>query len=301
MAFLLEPAPPFRLDLTVWALRRRQNNVIDRWDGRTYSRTLILSGKPVEVTVVQTGTADNPTLKVEATGARIAGHTKLELKPGLERMLGLNTDLSHFYAFALKDARLAPLIDRFRGVKPPRFPAVFEGLANGIACQQLSLTVGITLLSRLAERFGAKAGDTHAFPRPCDLAGQDPRRIRSLGFSEHKVRALLEAAEEIVSGRLDLEALASLDDDSVQRRLLSLRGVGRWTAEYVLLRGLGRTHVFPGDDVGARKGLAKWLELSSTPSDYAGTRAILDAWRPYAGLIYFHLLLQGLAGKGDVT
>lgn len=301
MTFLLEPAPPFRLDLTVWALRRRQNNAIDRWDGRTYSRTLILSGKPVEVAVVQTGTADNPTLKVEATGARITGHTKAELKLSLERMLGLNTDLSHFYAFALKDARLAPLIDRFRGVKPPRFPTVFEGLANGIACQQLSLTVGITLLNRLAERFGVKAGDTHAFPRPHDIAGQDPRRIRSLGFSEHKARALLEAAEEIVSGRLDLEALASLDDDSAQQRLQALRGVGRWTAEYVLLRGLGRTHVFPGDDVGARNSLSKWLELSSTPSDYAGTRAILDAWRPYAGLIYFHLLLRGLAEKGDVT
>lgn len=301
MAFLLEPVPPFRLDLTVWALRRRQRNVIDRWDGRTYGRTLILSGKPVEVTVVQTGTADRPILKAEATGATIAGHAKLELKLSLERLLGLNTDLSRFYAFALKDARLAPLISRFRGVKPPRFPTVFEGLANGIACQQLSLTVGITLLNRLTECFGAKAGDTHAFPRPCDLAGRDPRQIRALGFSEHKARALLEAAEEIVSGRLDLEVLASLDDDSVQQRLQSLRGVGRWTAEYVLLRGLGRTHVFPGDDVGARNGLAKWLELSSTPSDYAGTRAILDAWRPYAGLIYFHLLLQGLAGKGDVT
>lgn len=301
MAFLLEPVPPFRLDLTVWALRRRQRNVIDRWDGRTYGRTLILSGKPVEVTVVQTGTADRPILKAEATGATIAGHAKLELKLSLERLLGLNTDLSRFYAFALKDARLAPLINRFRGVKPPRFPTVFEGLANGIACQQLSLTVGITLLNRLTECFGAKAGDTHAFPRPCDLAGRDPRQIRALGFSEHKARALLEAAEEIVSGRLDLEVLASLDDDSVQQRLQSLRGVGRWTAEYVLLRGLGRTHVFPGDDVGARNGLAKWLELSSTPSDYAGTRAILDAWRPYAGLIYFHLLLQGLAGKGDVT
>src|SRR5574340_809639 len=122
MAFLLEPAPPFRLDLTVWALRRRQNNVIDRWDGRTYSRTLILSGKPVEVTVVQTGTADNPTLKVEATGARIAGHAKLELKPGLERMLGLNTDLSRFYAFALEDAvplRLAlPVSMRFSILAP---------------------------------------------------------------------------------------------------------------------------------------------------------------------------------------
>jgi DNA-3-methyladenine glycosylase II len=76
-----------------------------------------------------------------------------------------------------------------------------------------------------------------------------------------------------------------------------LRGVGRWTAEYVLLRGCGRLHVFPGDDVGAQKRLARWLGRPR-PLDYAGVGRAVSRWQPYAGLVYFHLLLAGLSDSG---
>jgi DNA-3-methyladenine glycosylase II len=79
--------------------------------------------------------------------------------------------------------------------------------------------------------------------------------------------------------------------------LLALRGVGRWSAEYVMLRGLGRLHVFPGDDVGAQKRLARWLGRPG-PLDYAGVRKAVAPWQPYAGLVYFHLLLDGLSRAG---
>ena len=62
-AFLLEPIPPFRLDLTAWTLRRRPDNAIDRWDGTTYRRALALANGPVEVTVVQTGPPEAPRLE----------------------------------------------------------------------------------------------------------------------------------------------------------------------------------------------------------------------------------------------
>jgi DNA-3-methyladenine glycosylase II len=76
-----------------------------------------------------------------------------------------------------------------------------------------------------------------------------------------------------------------------------LRGVGRWTTEYVLLRGLGRLHIFPGDDVGARNLLQRWLRLRK-PLDYQGVRRVLTPWHPFGGLIYFHLLMNGLDEKG---
>jgi DNA-3-methyladenine glycosylase II len=69
------------------------------------------------------------------------------------------------------------------------------------------------------------------------------------------------------------------------------------TAEYVLLRGLGRTHIFPGDDVGARNNLKRWLRLEK-PLDYEAVRRTLERWHPYAGLIYFHMLLDRLAEAG---
>jgi DNA-3-methyladenine glycosylase II len=81
--------------------------------------------------------------------------------------------------------------------------------------------------------------------------------------------------------------------------LTSLSGIGRWSAEYVLLRGLGRLHVFPGDDVGARNNLARWLGLES-PLDYGAVRRAVSRWQPYAGMVYFHLLLDRLAAADEL-
>jgi DNA-3-methyladenine glycosylase II len=120
-----------------------------------------------------------------------------------------------------------------------------------------------------------------------------------LARSSHSrgVDALLALARAIERRQIDLEWLVSRDDAEVCARLLELRGVGRWTAEYVLLRGLGRLHVFPGDDVGAQKRLARWLGRPDS-LDYAGVRRAVEPWRPYAGLVYFHLLLDGLSHAG---
>jgi hypothetical protein len=136
-----------------------------------------------------------------------------------------------------------------------------------------------------------------AFPRPEDLAMLHPAQLRRLGFSLQKGRAIIELAKSIAIDGLDLEALAELPDGEAIECLCALRGVGRWSAEYVLLRGLGRTHVFPGDDVGARKNLARWLNLVK-PLDYATVHRTLARWHPYSGLVYFHLLLDRLEEAG---
>ena len=103
--------------------------------------------------------------------------------------------------------------------------------------------------------------------------------------------------KEITSGQLNLESLADSDNQEATARLLELPGVGRWTAECVLLRGMGRVDVFPGDDVGARNNLARWLRLRK-PLDYGRVMRVTGKWRPYGGLVYFHLLLDGLERAG---
>jgi DNA-3-methyladenine glycosylase II len=204
---------------------------------------------------------------------------------------------------AMHDRRLAPLAEQFRGVKPPRFRTVFEAFVNAVACQQLSLTVGIELLNRLTTDFGLSADSyapQHAFPRPEDLVHVGPNHFRQLGFSYDKARSILELADQMVLGRFDASALERADNSAALEQLCGLRGVGRWTAEYVLLRGLGRIDVFPGDDVGARNRLATWLKRREELS-YEAVERIVARWRPYAGLVYFHLLLAGLAESGELS
>jgi DNA-3-methyladenine glycosylase II len=299
MTFTMVPTPPFRLDLTVWTLRRRAANAIDRWDGRVYRRVLALRGTAVEIAVVQVGSR----IRVEAQAdGRLPRDARARVVAMLERVLGLRTDLAPFYRFAQRDARLRPLADRFRGFKPPRFPSVFEALLNAFACQQLSITVGLELLNRLSERYGAGSADgrPHGFPEAAAMAPARIGSLRRLGFSRAKSRGMIELARAVADGRLDLDGLAELDDDDARTALLALRGVGRWSAEYVLLRGLGRLHVFPGDDVGARKALGQWLG-SRTLSGYDAVERALSPWKRWAGLIYFHLLLRGLADRDQLA
>jgi DNA-3-methyladenine glycosylase II len=299
----LHPRAPFRFDLTVWALRRRALNEVDAWDGSTYRRVLVLDDTPVEVAVSQEGGTGTPALHLTLTSAAKRRNTRPEARAALEKMLSLELDIDPFYILADVDPVLAPLASRFRGLRPSRFASVFECLVNAVALQQLSLAAGLTLLNRLSRSYGAcvsAAGNpVYAFPEPAELAAAQPDSIRTLGFSLRKATTIVAIAHAANEGLLDLESLATHDDQHVVETLTQIAGIGRWSAEYTLLRGLGRLHVFPGDDVGARKNLARWLGLAK-PLDYNGVQHAVAGWRPYAGLIYFHLLLDRLAARGDL-
>ncbi len=300
-SFVLEPILPFRLDLTVWALRRRPDNVVDRWDGRTYRRVLPLPAGFVEVAVTQSGLPETPQLRVTVGATSLCHEVQQGVTTTLERLLGFRTDVADFYPLASRDAALGPLAQRFRGMKPPRFATIFEGVITAMASQQVTKALSVLLLNRLAVSYGVAVheGDVaaYAFPQAEALATLHPAHLRELGFSLQKGCAMIELARAITEEGLDLEGLAELPDEEAIECLCGLRGVGRWSAEYVLLRGLGRTHVFPGDDVGARKNLQRWLNLVK-PLDYAGVHRTVERWRPYGGLVYFHLLLDRLEKAG---
>ena len=297
LTFQVKPVPPFRLDLTVQALQRRAINAVDRRDGTTYRRTLVVNGRPLRVEVVQIAPSGCPMLQVTVSGSGLPPSTKFVAMSALTRLLGFDRCLADFYRVAADDPVLGHLARSFRGLKPPRFPTLFETLVNAFACQQVSLGLGIQLLNRLAADFApgldGPGGRAFAFPSPDDLAGCTPDQLRALGFSRQKGQAIIELARAVAGPCLDLDELEDLDDAAAVARLRTLRGVGRWTAEYVLLRGLGRLHVFPGDDVGARNNLQRWLGLLE-PLDYEGVGRVLAKWEPFQGLVYLHLLLRGL-------
>ena len=296
----LRPRPPFRLDLTDWALRRQPHNAIDRWDGRTWRRVLAVGDGAIELQVDQRGPAEAAVLDVRLGGTGPGADD--EARAAATRILGLDADLSGFYRMAAADPRLTPLAARYRGMHPQRFPDLFEALANAVACQQVSLNVGIALLGRLARRHSRPLpgdGGAYAFPHEQDLRLADPAALRQDGWSRQKIAYLLDIASAVgdESWRRRLEAASDAD---AYAELVRLRGVGRWSAQYALLRGLGRWSAFPLDDVGARKYLGLWLGLPAAP-DARTTDTIVSRWQPYAGLVYFHLLLWRLERSGAIA
>lgn len=293
---------PFRLDLTVWALRRRAKNAVDRWDHGRYSRVIVADGRPARLTVIQETADLQPTLTVAVESAtRVSTRTRHEVGLLVQKMFGLAVDLQPFYQLARDNAIIGPLVERFSGVRPPRFPTVFEGLVNSIACQQVTLDLGIVLLNRLSERFGAhmtcRGAVVHAFPTPADLATAPEDSIRELGFSRQKTRALQELSTQVADASVDLASLDRLANTEAITYLSRIRGIGRWSAEYVLLRGLGRLDTFPGDDIGAQNNLQRLFHLADKPT-YDHIRQLTEPWHPYEGLVYFHLLLDKLRANG---
>jgi len=297
----LPVAALFRLDLTMWVLRRREKNALDRWDGREYSRIVVLRGAPVRVIVSQNSPTEL-TVKLHSPG-QLSLDQQTAAQAIVHRMLGLAVDVQPFQVLAAKRPELKPLVEQFRGVRPPRFPTIFEALVNAISCQQISLDAGITLLNRLAETYGPGLSDgedtAHAFPRPEDVLDIPEEDFRKLGFSYQKARATKAAAYAIASGELQPEELEHASNEEALSKLQTIRGIGRWSAEYVLLRGLGRLDIFPGDDIGGQNNIQKLLGLSARPG-YEELKTLADAWHPYAGFVYFHLLLGKLHEKGLV-
>ena len=295
-------SPPFLLDYVVWALRRRAHNDVDRYDGRCYHRVLCLAGEPAELAVRQDTATRTPSLIAELRGpAGSPGRIAVaSVRPVLERMLGLTADLAGIYEVAARDDRLRTLALRFRGMRPPCFPTVFVALVYAVACQQLSLDVGIHLLNRLARRFGpAVPGAGYGFPEPGRLAAADPAELRSLGFSRAKARTITDIAAQVAARNLDLESLRDADHATALPVLLGLPGIGRWSAVFVLLRGLARYQVLPGDDVGARNNLRRRFGLPEG-AGYDAVARFSRRWWPYGGLVYFHLLLDALAARGEL-
>jgi DNA-3-methyladenine glycosylase II len=299
IVYYISPTAPFKLDLTVWALRRRKENSYDRWDDGVYKRILVVHGNPTLVHIKQIAPARRPKLEVVLKGS---GALDLEATIGIiERTLGLKTNLAGFYRRIAKDEKLGSIFKRFMGLKPPRFPSLYEAIVNGICCQQLSLTVGIILLSRLSQKYGlgVKSDDQRAFPEPDSIAKSSIQELRGLGLSGQKARALIALSKELLAKPVGYKDLEKLDGESVITHLTGYFGVGRWTAEYVLLRGLGRLESFPGDDIGARNNLKARLGISG-PLSYQDVKAIVSRWHPYEGFVYFHFVLEKLRERGFV-
>lgn len=302
--FEIKTQVPFRLDFTVWVLRRREKNIVDGWDGQFYQRVLEIDGQLVAVKAQQAGAKSAPKIKVELTAkSEISAKAQLKIEKIISKMLGLNINLKLFYLIASKNPIVSELALKFYGMRPTRYPTVFEALINAVACQQVSLDAGIAILNRLIKNYGASMkvdGCTHyAFPTPENLINISDEEFKQVGFSRQKAKTIRNIALGVVNNGIALEKLEDLNNPMALEYLRSFHGIGRWSAEYVLLRGLGRLDVFPGDDVGGQNNLQKLFGLSSRPG-YDQSKFQVNKFHPYEGLIYFYMLLNKLYKNGAV-
>ncbi|MEI4523979.1 DNA-3-methyladenine glycosylase family protein [Pseudomonas sp. CCNWLW23] len=165
---------------------------------------------------------------------------------------------------------------------PARDP--YESLVRAIAYQQLHAKAGDAILGRLMGLFPGQS-----FPRPQQILATKVERLRACGFSASKIATIQGIAQATLDGVVpDYPTARAMDDETLIERLTSLRGVGRWTVEMLLIYSLERMDVLPADDFGVREGYRrlKGLEVQPTRKQMI---EIGQAWKPYRTVAAWYL------------
>jgi len=300
--FTLTPLPPYTLALTAARFARFQDEIVDRVQPKGYQRLLSVGKQLALATVTDEGTTAKPLLRVELQGTRRADLDRPEFAAQLRHILCTDLDLKPFYRLARKDALLAPLVPRFRGLKLTASPTVFESLVMAVLSQQVNLTFAYSIKKELVEAFGHKwrvNGETYyTFPGPERFAAETEEHLRQFRLSGAKAGTLVRLGQAFASGALRQEELASLPDEGVIERLTQVKGIGRWSAETCLMRGLARVDAFPGGDLGVVKYLAQGLLGKTEQSTEGEMRTFAERWRPYRGLALLYCYAELMRRRG---
>ena len=292
-------AGPLDVPGSLEGYRRAGDDLLDRWDGAVWLRTLPLDGRPVAVAARPVGSVSAPALLVAV------GDGGADAAAGRALAGAFVTAPAALRELAAADPVVAAVADRWPGVGPVLQRDLLTAVVRSISAQQITLSFAAVLRARLARRFGVR----HTIPVPggpaegsgevwsldaAALAGAEVAELRALQFSNAKAVAIVTFAGAVAAGRLRLDELSALPDEQVIDRLVAFPGIGRWTAEWLLARTLGRPRVVAGD-LGVRKAVGAAYLDGRMPSP-TEVRAATAHWGAAAGVAQ-QLLLHSLANR----
>jgi len=291
----------FRVDLlapldiagSLELFRRSGDDLIDRWDGARLVRALVTGAACIPFVATAIEDVATPAFAVQADAA----HKDL-VRATVETTF---TPAPANYARLLEqDPVLAALDARFPGIRQIRQLDLFTALVRCISAQQVNLRWAVTTRRRLAEAFGQRqeiAGDVVYSLDPARIAGVDPTEIRALQFTTSKSVSIVATAQALLRENITAETLADVPNEDIIARLSTIKGIGRWSAEWVLARTLGRAQVVAGD-LGVRKAVGLAYLDTPLPSE-TEVRSATAHWGESAGTAQA-LLLHAL-GEGALT
>lgn len=279
----------YRLDLTTQALRRIAANVVDivRDDG-VYFRAVHDAGRTVALSV---RTIRPGFLELRSTARQAERYVPL-----IEKMLGLHAGARGWKRRAANFPWLARLSGALAGLRPPRYPTLWEALAHAIVFQQISIHAAGAIMRRTVEALSPELDvegvRMRAFPTGEQFLEAGVDRLRRCGLSLNKAGHLCGCARALADGRVSAAAIEELPTEDAIALLTTLPGIGRWSASVVMLRGFGRLDTFPRGDSGVARALR---ELSGDPG--IDEDELLSALGPVRGMLYFYLLLGRLRNR----
>ena len=299
----ITPTPPYDFDLTAaYATYFRGQYGAESFHEGLFRRLLDCRGHLCLVGVRSAGEVDSPVLEVEieAAGTSLDADLKSEVKRQVVWILGMDQDLGPFYHVALGDSVVRPLALGLRGLHVPHTTTVYEALVLAILGQQISSHVARMVRTLLIQTYGPSAefmGVTYyAFPRPEAIVAAGVEGLRSIKFSARKAEYIVGIATRVASGEVDLEVLRHHSDEEVVRTLVGIRGVGLWTAQWLLIRALGRTDGFPYGDLALQRLLGLLMD-KGTPFSPEEALEYSRRWSPFRSYMTTYLFAAARSGR----
>jgi DNA-3-methyladenine glycosylase II len=296
----LEPTPPYDFELSA-RIFSGGDGQFRAFDDGTFWQMMRVDSGPFLCRIRSMGDVDRPLLNVQTRFVHAAESNGNQVEGKVNALLNLQLDLKPFYRIVSKnDPILAQLALRLKGLKSPRTETVFEALVDSIIEQQISLDVARVLQLRLIKRFGevAKIDDAtyYAFPQPTDLSNATIEEMRNLGLSLRKAEYIRDSAKAVMDGKIDLESLRDRSSaEDVIEYLTNIRGIGPWTAELVMIRGMGRFDAIPADDLGIKRTISHFY-FDGKATSASQVRLLASKWGKWRGLASFYLIMAERIG-----
>lgn len=210
----------------------------------------------------------------------------------------MNQELGNFYEMADKERVLQKIVRKYRGLRIICIPDLFEALTWAIIGQQINLTFAYTLKRRFVVHFGeclTFEGNTYwLFPEFETIANIEIDDLRKLQFTSRKAEYITGVAKAMTSGQLTKEALLQQDYQQVKKSLMAIRGVGAWTADYVMMKCLHHPAAFPMADVGLHQAIKRQLGLECKPTieEIEEMSTNWGGWQAYATFYLWRSLYE---------
>jgi DNA-3-methyladenine glycosylase II len=290
--------PPFRFALSCEIFANGDKQIRKYEKGRFW-QVIRVNGKPVLAVVESIGTVDEPKVAVELkSDTAITNEDTKKAEKTVTALFSLDYDLKPFYETAKADKIMAHLTRELWGLKNPTTPTVFEALVDSIVEQQISLKVANSLENRIIKKFGESLDLEGAvyfvYPTPQRLASVSIEEFRQCGLSFRKGEYIKGASTLIAEGKLNLEELKNYESsEQIIRKLDKIRGIGVWTAELTMLRGMQRLEALPADDLGLRRVISRYYRDGKAISS-AEARQIAESWGEWKGLASYYLVVADM-------
>ncbi|WP_429745261.1 DNA-3-methyladenine glycosylase family protein [Bacillus salipaludis] len=254
-------------------------------------------GQENPIIEINANAEDNLVIRFLGDSAPPSKMTRTAVADYVWEWFDLERDLVPFYGMAKKDSLLKRTADSFYGLRIMGIPDLFEALCWGILGQQINLTFAYTLKRRLVEKFGRCVefeGESYwLFPTPSAIAHLSVEELLELRMTVKKCEYLIEVANLMVEGKLSKEMLLDSGNlKSAEKRLVSIRGIGPWTANYVLMRCLRFPEAFPIDDVGLQNAIKHILGMDKKPTkdEISHLATNWHGWEAYATFYLWRVL-----------